>query len=118
MKKIYHLSTCSTCKRIIKALNLDSNFIQQDIKTDKISEEQLKQMAELSGSYESLFSRRAIKYKELALKNQNLNEEEYKNFILSEYTFLKRPVVIIGNQIFVGNSKKVVENALTALHQH
>lgn len=117
MKKIYHLSGCSTCKRIIKDLNLDSHFIQQDIKTDKISEEQLHQMAELSGSYESLFSRRAIKYKELNLKDKNVSEEEYKNFILNEYTFLKRPVVIIGTKIFIGNSKKVVESAIKELHK-
>ncbi len=116
MKKIYHLSSCSTCKRIIKELTLDSDFILQDIKTDKISEEQLNNMAELAGNYESLFSRRAIKYKELNLKDKNLSEEEYKNFILTDYTFLKRPVVIIGKNIFAGNSKKVVESAIKELH--
>ncbi len=118
MKKIYHLSSCSTCKRIIKELNLDSDFKHQDIKTDKINEEQLIQMAKLSGSYESLFSRRAIKYKELNLKDKELSEEDYKKLILSEYTFLKRPVLIIGSKIFIGNSKKVVESALTELQQH
>jgi arsenate reductase len=116
MRKIYHLSSCSTCKRIIKELNLNSDFILQDIKTDKISEEQLNNMAELAGNYESLFSRRAIKYKELNLKDKNLSEEEYKNFILTDYTFLKRPVVIIGKNIFAGNSKKVVESAIKELH--
>lgn len=115
MKKIYHLSSCSTCKRIIKELNIDTNFIQQDIKKDKISEEQLNQMAELSGNYESLFSRRAIKYKELNLKDKNLSEKDYKNYILNEYTFLKRPVIIIDNKIFIGNSKKTVENAAKEL---
>lgn len=117
MRKVYHLSSCSTCKRIIKELNLDSNFIQQDIKTDKISEEQLNKMAELSGNYESLFSRRAIKYKELNLKDKDLNEDEYKNYILNEYTFLKRPVLIIDEKIFIGNSKKIVESALKELHK-
>lgn len=117
MRKVYHLSSCSTCKRIIKELNLDSNFIQQDIKTDKISEEQLNKMAELSGNYESLFSRRAIKYKELNLKDKDLNENEYKNYILNEYTFLKRPVLIIDEKIFIGNSKKIVESALKELHK-
>jgi arsenate reductase len=73
-------------------------------------------MAELAGNYESLFSRRAIKYKELNLKDKNLSEEEYKNFILTDYTFLKRPVVIIGKNIFAGNSKKVVESAIKELH--
>lgn len=116
MKKIYHLSGCSTCKRIIKDLNPGADFILQDIKTDKISEEQLNQMAELSGSYESLFSRRAIKFKELNLKDKDVSEEEYKNLILNEYTFLKRPVVIIGSEIFVGNSKEVVASAIKELH--
>ena len=115
MKKIYYLSSCSTCKRIIKELDLGSDFIQQDIKTDKISEEQLNQMAELSGNYESLFSLRAIKYKELNLKDKDLNEEEYKNHILNEYTFLKRPVIIVDNKIFIGNSKKIVESAAKEL---
>lgn len=115
MKKIYYLSTCSTCTRIIKELNLSSEFTYQDIKTEKINEQQLEEMAKMAGSYESLFSRRAMKYKELGLKDKKLSEEEYKNYILSEYTFLKRPVLIVDDNIFVGNSKKTVENAKLAL---
>lgn len=115
MKKIYYLSTCSTCNRIIKELNLDDSFIYQDIKTEKITTEQLAEMAKMSGSYESLFSRRALKYKALGLKDKTLSETDYKNLILEEYTFLKRPVIIIDNNIFVGNSKKTVEAAALAL---
>lgn len=118
MKKIYHLGNCTTCQRIIKELNLDSEIIQQDIKLDKITSEQLEEMAKLSGSYESLFSRRAMKYKELGLKDQNLTEDDYKNYILSEYTFLKRPVLLINDKIFIGNSKKTVENAKTELESN
>ena len=110
MKKIYYLSTCSTCNRIIKELDLDNSFDFQDIKSNKITEEQIEQMAKLSGSYESLFSRRAMKYKSMGLAEKNLSEEDYKNLILDEYTFLKRPVILINDQIFVGNSKKVVES--------
>jgi arsenate reductase len=90
-------------------LNLDDTFEFQDIKLNKISLAQVEQMKKMSGSYENLFSRRAIKYKSLGLKDKSLSEEDYKNLILEEYTFLKRPVVIINNKIFVGNSKKVVE---------
>jgi len=118
MKKIYHLGNCTTCQRIIKELNLDSDVIQQDIKLDKITSQQIEKMAKLSGSYENLFSRRAMKYKELGLKDQNLTEDDYKNYILSEYTFLKRPVLIINDKIFIGNSKKVVENAKTELESN
>lgn len=111
MKKIYHLSTCSTCIRIIKELNPGSDVILQDIKTEKITENQIDEMKKLAGSYEALFSRRAMKYKSMGLKEKTLSELDYKQLILDEYTFLKRPVIIIGNEIFVGNSKKVIEQA-------
>lgn len=81
----------------------------QDIKLEKITAVQLDEMKKMSGSYESLFSRRAMKYKELGLKDQKLDEKDYRNYILEEYTFLKRPVVIINNDIFIGSEKKTLE---------
>lgn len=86
-----------------------SNFEKQDIKFDKITSSQLEEMYHLSGSYESLFSRRSIKYKALDLASKKLTENDYKNYILDEYTFLKRPVFIINDEIFIGNSKKEIE---------
>lgn len=117
MKKIYHLSTCSTSKRIIKELNLkELGFEFQDIKFGAITEKQLESMHKMSGSYEALFSKIARKYKELGLKEKALTEEDFKSYILSEYTFLKRPVIIIKESIFIGNSKKVVEAASQMLN--
>lgn len=87
----------------------------QNIKTNKITEEQLQEMVDLSGSYESLFSRKAMKYRALGLNEKILSESDYKKLILEEYTFLKRPVIIIDQQIFIGNSAKVVEAAKQAL---
>ncbi|MGB2760716.1 MAG: ArsC/Spx/MgsR family protein [Maribacter stanieri] len=116
MKKIYHLSTCSTCQRIIKELQPLTDFELQDIKTEPITATQLEQMHSLSNSYESLFSKRAVLYRERNLKEQNLTEANFKDLILEQYTFLKRPVIIVENQIFIGNSKKVVEAAKMAIH--
>jgi arsenate reductase (glutaredoxin) len=110
MKKVYHLSTCSTSKAIIKEYRLDQKgFELQDIKTEKISPAQLDEMKKMTGSYEALFSRRAIKYKDLGLKDMNLSEKDFRNFILEEYTFLKRPVIISENKIFVGSEKSNLE---------
>ncbi|MFT5737724.1 MAG: arsenate reductase, partial [Maribacter sp.] len=39
MKKIYHLSTCSTCQRILKELQPLQGFTLQDIKTETITPE-------------------------------------------------------------------------------
>ncbi len=117
MTKVYYLSTCSTSKRIISELNLkELGFEFQDIKFDSITAEQLVDMKNRTGSYENLFSKIARKYKELGLKDKNLSEEDFKSYILSEYTFLKRPVIIIDDQIFVGNSKKVVQAAYDTLN--
>ena len=107
MKKIYYLKTCDTCKRILKQINLDG-FELQDIKSQPITVNQLEKMYALSKSYEALFSRRSKKYAAMDLKNQSLTEKDYKQLILDEYTFLKRPVVIINGSIFIGNSQKNV----------
>ena len=116
MKKIYHLSTCDTCKRIIKELQPLDGFILQDIKTENITISQLEEMHALAGSYEALFSKRARLYKEKNLKEKSLAEQDYKGLILEHYTFLKRPVILNGNQIFIGNSKKIVEAAKQNIH--
>ncbi len=115
MKKIYYLSTCDTCARIIRRLGGMEEFEKQDIKTDRITAGQLDEMKKLAGSFESLFSRRALLYKERNLKEVNLEEEDYRRLILEEYTFLKRPVIIIGRKIFVGNDEKTVAAAELAL---
>ena len=115
MTKAYHLAQCSTCQRILKEVNWTEQ--EQDIRTEKISPEQLDEMAEKIGSYEALFSRRAMKYKSMGLKDKNLTETDYRNLILEEDTFLKRPVFLVGENIFVGNSKKTVEALISALDE-
>jgi len=84
-------------------------FEMQDIKFEKITPAQLKEMKDMIGSYEALFSRRALKYKELGLKDKKLSEEDYRKHILQEYTFLKRPVIILNDEIFVGSENKTKE---------
>lgn len=117
MKKVYYLKTCSTCTRIINAINWPSGFEFQDIKQEAITVKQVEDMAKLSGSYEALFSKRAKLYKEMDLKNAHLKEADFKQYILEHYTFLSRPVVIYNDEIFIGNSKKNVENLKTALNK-
>lgn len=109
MKKIYHLAKCTNCQAIIKETGIDKKgFAMQDIRTEKITPAQLADMKKIAGSYEALFSRRAIKYKELGLKYKSLEEMDYRDYILQEDTFLKRPVIIINDKIFSGSGKKTI----------
>lgn len=84
-------------------------FEKQDIKLENINEVDLDRIAEQIGSYEALFSKRAMKYKSMGLKEKNLSEQDYKQLMLDEYTFLKRPFIIVDGKAFIGNSKKTVE---------
>jgi len=115
MRKIYHLASCSTCQRIIKELGGPEGFEMQNIKEENVSGEQLDAMKEQAGSYEALFSRRAMKYRGMGLHEKTLTEKDYRKLILEEYTFLKRPVVLIEEEYFIGNSKKVVAAAVQKL---
>ncbi len=116
MKKIYHLSTCDTTQKILKEVQAKKKGVElQDIKTEKITHAQLDEMKKLAGSYEALFSRKALKYRSMGLDEKQLAEKDYRNLILEEYTFLKRPVAIIHNEIFIGNTKENVEKLKKAL---
>lgn len=92
-------------------LNLPINFSFQDIKKEPLSEEELEQLHKMSGSYEALLNKRAKLYQERDLKYKNLSEEEKKDLILEHYTFLKRPVIVNNNDLFIGNSAKTVAAA-------
>ncbi|MBK9318238.1 MAG: hypothetical protein IPM91_05010 [Bacteroidetes bacterium] len=115
MKKIYHLATCSTNQRILKEIKPGKTVVLQDIKTEPITAAQLDEMKKLAGTYLALFSKVALKYRKMGLHEIELTEKDYRKLILDEYTFLKRPVIIVDDQIFVGNSKKVVEEARKAI---
>lgn len=116
MKHFFYLKTCDTCLRILKSLQLPVDVKLQDIKEQPITVEQLENLKNLAGSYEALFSKRAKLYKEMGLKDNPLKEADFKHYILEHYTFLKRPVLVLEQQIFIGNSPKVVEAAKQALH--
>lgn len=106
--KIYYLASCDTCRKIIKSLPNMDKLEFHDIRQNPITLEELEEMHQLSGSYEKLFSKKAQLYKSLNLKDKNLQEEDFKKYLLEHYTFLSRPVFIIDNKIYIGNSQQNV----------
>lgn len=116
MKRIYYLKTCSTNQRILKELNTEK-FELVNIKEQNIDADTLDLLAKKVGSYEALFSKKATKYKEQGLKDKHLTEQDYRQLMLEEYTFLKRPFIINENDIFIGNAKDVVEKAKLSLNE-
>lgn len=109
MKTVYYLKTCGTNKKIMASLDL-SGWNLREIKTEPITEEELDEMHKKAGSYEALFSRKSSQIKARGIDLKSLKEEDYKKLLLEHYTFLKRPVFITDQEIFIGNDKSNLEN--------
>ena len=109
MKKIFYLATCDTCKRIMKELGIGDDWEKREIKSSPVSELEIDELKRLAGSYEALFSKRSRQYAAMGLKDRQLSESDLRTLILNEYTFLKRPVIIINDRIYIGNQRSTVD---------
>ena len=114
MRRIYHLSTCDTCRKILSTLDL-SDVELINIREQNITKDDLDFMKKQTKSYEALFNKRAQKLKELPENKKPVKDADFKKLILKEYTFLKRPAAIIDNQVIVGNDPKSVQALQAAL---
>jgi arsenate reductase-like glutaredoxin family protein len=117
MPTVFYLETCKTCQKALAFLAPTKDIELVEIKSKGISKKALDQMAKLAGSYGALFSKRAILYRQRNLSVKALTETDYRSLILEHYTFLKRPVVVTEEAIFIGNSKAVLEAAKQAMHR-
>lgn len=108
MNKFYWLPNCSTCvkaKKFLEANNIEINELR-DIKSERLTRIEVENLAELNGGADKLFSRRAIKYRELGLNKRELSAEEMLDLMKDEYTFIKRPVLVVNNRAIAGFSEK------------
>ncbi len=109
MRTVFYLQKCNTSKRVIKEVGIDDSFELRDIKEKKLTPEELDILAGMAGSYQALFSKKARKYREYSLHKKELTEQDYKKYLLEDYTFLKRPTVVVDDKIFVGSHKTTVK---------
>ena len=110
--KFFTLPTCKTCQRIEADLQpADCGAEIRDIKASGVTAEEVDAMKAHAGSYEALFSRRAMKFRSMGLADQTLTEEDYRALILEEYTFLKRPVFLTDDGVTAGSAKAEVARA-------
>jgi arsenate reductase len=110
VKRVYHLGTCSTCKRILGEVTWPNDISFIDIKKQAITPEVLDALKEQYGTFEAVFSKKAKRYVEV--KDSITGDDDYKELILSDYTFLKRPVILYGDFYSVGNDRAAIERLI------
>lgn len=105
---LYWLPNCSTCQKAEKFLGNQNAKVAEfhNIKENTLSREEIEKLAEKVGGADKLFSRRAIKYREMKLNERELSEDEMLDLMSSEYTFIKRPVLVSGESAIAGFSEK------------
>lgn len=108
MKTVFYLKTCGTNKKIMSPLDL-SGWNLREIKSEPVTEKELDEMYKKAGSYEALFSRKSTQIKQRGIDVKSLKEKDFKKLLLEHYSFLKRPVFITDNEIFIGNEKANLE---------
>ncbi|MBS2097964.1 arsenate reductase family protein [Carboxylicivirga linearis] len=114
--KAYIIKSCGTCKRILKGVKEYGNIEIIDIKVAPLSVDEVDGLARKAGSYEAIFNKQSKKYREEGLAHKQLNEEDIRRYIIDEYTFLKRPIFLIDEMIFIGNSNKSVSSLMNYLN--
>lgn len=113
---IWYLSTCSTCTRILKELGLDGSRADLiDIKKHPVTPHQVEDMKRSTGSYKLLINGRSTQFRQMDKKARDLSEQEAKELLLQHYAFLKRPVIRIDDQYFVGNAKSTISEVKNKL---
>lgn len=111
MKKVFYLNSCSTCKKIMSSLDL-AEWEHREIKSTPITAKELEELYAITKSYEALFSKRSQQIKIRGIDLKELKDEDYAKLILEHYSFLKRPVFIDSDKIFVGSEKSNIEKLI------
>jgi arsenate reductase len=84
-------------------------FDVRDVKTHPLTQAEVDELATKAGGYELIFNKQSQKYRQLGLKEKVLTEIDYRQLLTEEYTFLKRPVFLINDKMFIGNSNANVD---------
>ena len=104
----YWLPNCTTCQKARKRLERHRVPITtlRDIKEEPLERQEIEKLAKMLGGAGELFSRRAVKYREMKLNERELSEAEMIDLMTGDYTFLKRPILIINGKATAGYFEK------------
>jgi arsenate reductase len=96
IERFYWLPHCSTCQKAEQHLLKKGAVIKKhiNVKEEKVSRQELEELCNALGGVDKLFSKRAMKYRGWGLHEKELSDEDMLNYMLEEYTFIKRPVLV------------------------
>ena len=108
---VYWLPHCSTCQKAVQHLHARHVTVRsfRDLKAQPLERAEVEDLARKVGGVEKLFSKRAMKYRQMGLHERELSDDEMVGLMADEYTFVTRPVIVRGDQATAGFSAKRVD---------
>jgi arsenate reductase (glutaredoxin) len=108
---VYWLPYCTTCQKAVAHLRAKGVEIRsfRDLKAAPLAPAEVRDLAAKVGGVDALFSRRAMKYRQMGLHERELSEDEMVKLMSDEYTFVTRPVIARGDRATAGFSQKRVD---------
>jgi len=101
--KVYGIKTCGSVKKALKFFkdnNIEYEFI--DLKKEPVGCDKIEEWLEYV-DINTLMNKKGTKYRQLKLKELNLDEEGMKEWLCRENLLIKRPVIELDNgEIIVG----------------
>ncbi|MBP3853927.1 MAG: Spx/MgsR family RNA polymerase-binding regulatory protein [Erysipelotrichaceae bacterium] len=97
---------CSTCKKCEQALKeLDIDYSVRNIKEENPTKEELKSWLEKGVPLKQLFNTSGMLYRELNVKEKRktYSEDQLLDLLATDGMLVKRPIVIQGDTVLVGN---------------
>lgn len=120
MKALFvHYPKCTTCKKAEKWLQEKGvDYEARDIRNENPTYGELKQWHETSGlDIKKFFNTSGMLYKEMKLKDRlpSMSLEEKLELLATDGMLVKRPVLVIGDQVLTGfreaDWEKVIEGS-------
>lgn len=112
MINIYGIKTCNTVRKAIKFCKdnkLEFNFI--DFRANPLDDEKVKYFAS-KVDINILFNNRGTKYRELKLKELNLDDNGKLEWLCKENMLLKRPIVEYKDKVLVSFDEEIYKKEL------
>ncbi len=102
--KVYHKSTCITCKKAISTIErMNVDIEKRDFFKDPFSETELKKIIKMTGKKPlELLRKRDKMFKELNLEYTKKTDSQIIKLMVKYPGLILRPIVIIKNKAFVG----------------
>lgn len=110
------MENCSTCQKAVRWLDRRGVKVSKfrDIKDEPLERVEVERLVKILGGADELFSKRAVKYREMKLDERVVSSEEMLELMSTEYTFLKRPIMEIDGKATAGFFEKSYESFLSA----